>query len=85
MVNMSVKSDEEAHNSLVFIVFISLFPNMSLWPWPLTSKINEVHSLIKVDMSAKFDKDVHNGLVCITFTRCDIGKHRNMEPQQHYY
>ena len=30
MVNMSVKFDEEAHVGLVYIVFISLFPYMSI-------------------------------------------------------
>ena len=30
MVNISVKVDEEAHNSIVSIVFTSLFPYMSI-------------------------------------------------------
>ena len=30
MANMSAKFDEEAHNSLVSIVFTSLFPYMSI-------------------------------------------------------
>ena len=30
MVNMSAKFDKVAHNSLVSIVFTSLFPNMSI-------------------------------------------------------
>ena len=30
MVNMSVEFDQDAHNSLVAIVFTSLFPNMSI-------------------------------------------------------
>ena len=40
-----------------------------LWPWPLTSEINRVHSLIILNMSAKYDKEICNGLlVSIMFT-----------------
>ena len=43
MADMSAKFDEEAHNCLVFIVFTSLFPYMSIVRdldlWPLTSHL----------------------------------------------
>ena len=39
MANMSAKFDEEAHNGLVSIVFISLFPYMSIVNWPLNSDL----------------------------------------------
>ena len=68
MVNMSAKFDEEAHNSLVCIRFTAYFNTCSLWPWPLTSKINRVHPCTKVNISAKFDEEIHNGLVSIVFT-----------------
>ena len=69
MVNMSAKFDEEAHNGLVSIRFTVYFFICPLWPWPLTSKINRVHPLTKVNISAKFDdKEIQNGLVSIVFT-----------------
>ena len=64
MVNMSAKFDGEAQNGLVSIVFTSLFP---LLPWPLTSKINRVHSLTMANMSAEFDEEAHNRIVSIMF------------------
>ena len=118
-VNIFAKFDEEIHNNLVFIMFTSLSPYMSivtltfdlwpsqsigfilspwltclpsliknrtrfscyrvhklisiyhicpLWPWPLTSKINRVHSLTMANSSAKFDQEAHNSLVAIVFT-----------------
>ena len=36
--------------------------------WPVTSKIDRIHSLTIVNMSAKFDEEAHNGLVSIMFT-----------------
>ena len=60
MVNMSVKFDEEAHIGLVYIVFTSLYPYMSIMTltfWHLTSKINRV--LTMGNMSAKFDEESH--------------------------
>ena len=42
--------------------------------WPLTSKINRVHSLITVNMSCKFDKEICNGLVSMVFTSVTIKK-----------
>ena len=71
MANMSAKFDQEAHNSLVAIVFTRLFPSMSivtltfdLWPPEsigsiLSSWLTCLPSLIK---------KIHNGLVFITFT-----------------
>ena len=68
MVHMSAKFDEEAQNVLVCIGFTAYFPKCLLWPWPLTSKINRVHSFTMVNMSAKFDQEAHNGLAAIVFT-----------------
>ena len=70
MTNMSAKFDQEAHYSLVSIMFTSLSPYMSIvtLTFDLTSKINTVHPLTMVNMSAKFDKEIHKGLVSIMFT-----------------
>ena len=38
----------------------TLHPNISLWPWPLTTKINSFHSHIMVNKSSKFDEDAHD-------------------------
>ena len=65
MTNMSAKFDEEAHNSLIYIIFHIL---CQLLPWPLTSKINGVHPIAIVNMSAKFDEEANNFLVSIVFT-----------------
>ena len=59
MANMSAKFDEKANNglaSIVFTSFFSIYVYCDLDLWPLTSKINRVHSLIIVNMSAKFDE-----------------------------
>ena len=74
MANMFSKFDEEAHNSLVSIMFTSLFRytvyvNCDLDLWHLTSKINRIHPLVIVNMSAKFDEKAHKGLVSIMLTR----------------
>ena len=72
MANMSAKFDEEAHSSLVSIVFTSLLRYMSivtltfhLWPpkskWPILS-------LYMANMYAKFNEEAHSGLVSIVFT-----------------
>ena len=55
MVNKS-KFDIESHNGSFFIVFTSLFPNMSIVPRPLTSKIIRIHPLTMDNISAKFDE-----------------------------
>ena len=73
MVDMFAKFDEEAHNGLVFIVFTSLFPYMSVVTlnfdlWPVTSKINRVHPLTIANMSAKFYEEAHTSLVSSMFT-----------------
>ena len=47
---------------------ISIYVNCDLNLWPLTSKINMVHSLTMANMSGKFDEEAHNGLVSIVFT-----------------
>ena len=39
MVNMSAKFYEEAHNGLVCIRFTAYFYMCPLWPWPLTSDL----------------------------------------------
>ena len=61
---MPAKFDEEALNSLVSIMFTSLFSCMSIVTdldlWPSTSKINRVDPLAMLNMSAKFDKEAHN-------------------------
>ena len=84
MANMSAKFDQEARNSLVSILFTSLFPyvHCDLDLWPLTSKINRVHPLIMINMSAKFDKETRNGLVFISLS-CSQGPRMDgrMEPQ----
>ena len=79
MVNMSAKFYQEKHNSVVAIVFTSLFPYTIryLSIVTLTSKINRVHPLTMVIISAKFDKEIHNGLVYrvhkfISIFRCDL-------------
>ena len=41
--------------------------------WPLTSKINRVYPLIKINMSAKFNEDAHKDIVSIAFTRSSLG------------
>ena len=49
MVNMSAKFDQEAHDGLVCIWFTAYFHTCSLWPWPLTSDLqNWVHPLTRV-------------------------------------
>ena len=71
MVDISVRFDEEIHNSLVSIVFTSLSPYMSIVTLtfrPLTSKIYRVHPLTMAKMSAKSDREAHKGLVAIMFT-----------------
>ena len=73
MVDMFAKFDEEAHNDLVFIVFTSLFPYMSIVTlnfdlWPVTSKINRVHPLTIANMSEKFYEEAHTSLVSSMFT-----------------
>ena len=62
MANMYTKFDQEAHNGLVSIMFISLFPYVSgdLDLWLLSSKMNKVHLLIMVNISVKFDIEIHN-------------------------
>ena len=86
MINMSAKFDKETRNGVVYIVFTSLFPYMSivtltfdLWP----QKSHRVHPLIMINMSAKFDKETRNGVVSIVFTRST--PYRRTEPQQRYY
>ena len=39
MVNMSAKFDEEAWNGLICIWFTAYFCTCPLWPWPLTSDL----------------------------------------------
>ena len=70
MVNMSAMFDKEIQNSLVAIVFTSLFPcaHCDLDLWPPTSKIKRDHPLTMANMSAKFDQETHNSLVSIVFT-----------------
>ena len=63
MANMYAKFDKEAHNSLVSIVFTSLFQPMSIVTLTfdlLDSKINRIHPLTMANMSAKFDEEAHN-------------------------
>ena len=67
---MSAKYDKEIHNSLVSIMFTSLFPYMSivtltfdLWP---SKSIGFI--LTMPNMSAKFDQEAHKGLVSIVLT-----------------
>ena len=73
--NMSAKFGKEADNSLVSIVFTTLFPYMSILT--LTSKIIGVYPVVKVNMSGKFNEEEHNGLVSIVSARStDGGTHR---------
>ena len=67
MVDMSAKFNEEAHYGLVFIVFTSLFPYMSIVTLTF-DLINRVHPLTMANMSAKFYEKTHKGLVYILFT-----------------
>ena len=67
MVDMSDKFNEEAHNGLVFIMFTSLFPYMSIVTLTF-DLINRVNPLTMANMSAKFYENKHNGLVSILFT-----------------
>ena len=68
MVNMSTKFDQEAHNSLVAIVFTSLFPYMSILTFTFDLWPPKSVRFTMVNMSAKFDEEAHNGLICIRFT-----------------
>ena len=59
MVNMSAKFDEEAHVGLVYIVFTSLFPYMSIVTltldfWPLKSSVHPL-TVAQYHEYAKFD------------------------------
>ena len=62
MVNMCAKFNEEAQNGLVCVWFTAYFHTCTLWPWPLTSKMNRVHPLTMINISAKLDAEIHNGL-----------------------
>ena len=68
MVNISAKFDEEIHNSLVSIMFTSLFPYMSIVILTCDLQINRVHPLTMANMSVKFDQEANNSLVTIVFT-----------------
>ena len=64
-------------------------PNICLWPWPLTSKINRVHPVVMVNISAKIDEDAQDGVVCFVCARSVWHMHRETQsltkPPQRYY
>ena len=62
MVNMSAKYDQEAHNSLVAIVFTRLFPYISILTLTIYLR-NQLGS-----SSAKFDQEAQKGVIAIVFT-----------------
>ena len=66
MINISAKFDEEIHNGLVYFVFTSLFPHMSIMT--LTFDLWPQKSIGFILSSTKYDKEIHNGLVSIMFT-----------------
>ena len=78
IVDMSANFDEDAHSSLVFIVFTGLFSiivnsDLDLW----SPKSIGFKPLIMVDKSVKFDEEAHNNSVSIVFTRSKSDAHRD--------
>ena len=62
MANMSAKVYDEAHNSLVSIMFTSFF-HTSIVTLTFDLQNQKVHTLTMANMYAKFDEESQNGLV----------------------
>ena len=83
MINVYSKFDQNTINGLIAVVFIILFPYLSLWHWHLTYNL-KIYPRIIQNMAIKL-MNTHNGLLS-----CSQGKsvrhtraHTQSKPQKH--